>query len=123
MNIREAETPCSAGCGYYGGGQGLADHERFEHADCPRCGAKAPALDGDGVAYSVTHKPECLRLRAGHRYEEEAGCRCDGKGCYCAVHNNFTVTPALRIPPDEAPPAVGEGITGLFWDNLGSSGS
>lgn len=65
-------TECSARCGYYSSGQDLADHERYEHADCPRCGAKAPAMDADGFAYSVTHRPDCIRLRPGHRYETEA---------------------------------------------------
>jgi hypothetical protein len=68
------ETECAARCGYYSHGRDLADHERYEHADCPRCGAKAPAADEYGEAYSVTHRPDCPRLAPGHRYEdEEAG--------------------------------------------------
>lgn len=67
------EEECSRRCGYVSGGQDLADHEQHEHADCPRCGAKAPAADEDGFAYSVTHRLNCIRLQPGHSYAEEAG--------------------------------------------------
>ena len=59
------EENCSYECGYVSSGRDLADHERYEHADCPRCGAKAPYVDDDGFAYSVTHWPDCPRLKPG----------------------------------------------------------
>jgi hypothetical protein len=69
--MTECESQCSLRCGYYASGRDLADHEWFEHADCPRCGAKAPQEDGNGEAYAVTHRPDCPRLQPGHRYGPE----------------------------------------------------
>ena len=65
------EAPCSYECGYYTAEEDLADHEWYEHNDCPRCGAKAPAEDENGFAYSVTHRPDCPRLQPGHIYGPE----------------------------------------------------
>ena len=45
------DTECGYRCGYESSGRDLAEHERYEHADCPRCGAKAPEEDYDGFAY------------------------------------------------------------------------
>jgi hypothetical protein len=75
-----SESPCSRECGYCSSGKDLADHERYEHADCPRCGAKAPAEDLDGFAYSVTHRLGCPRLAPGHRYEDEEGVMSEAGG-------------------------------------------
>ena len=69
---RQAGEPCSFDCGYYGSdSDDLTDHERYEHADCPKCGAKAPEVDPEGFAYSVTHRPGCPRLAPEHRYGPE----------------------------------------------------
>jgi len=76
------ESPCSRECGYCGSDWDLEEHERFEHADCPRCGAQAPAEDENGFAYSVTHRAGCPRLRPGHRYgpEDRPGAAANGTG-------------------------------------------
>ena len=60
---REPEEPCPSGCGYVSSGQDLTGHMQHEHKRCPDCG-RAPLTGLD----SVTHKPDCPRLRPGYVY-------------------------------------------------------
>jgi hypothetical protein len=58
------ETECSFRCGYSSSGRNLLEHEMHEHARCPECGREPIGV------HSVSHKPDCPRLRPGYAYPE-----------------------------------------------------
>ena len=63
------DEPCSHRCGYVDQGQGLLDHELWEHRPCTECGAGKD--DGQHLEIcGLTHKSDCPRLQPGYVYPE-----------------------------------------------------
>jgi len=54
--------PCDIRCGYVSEGLDLLQHMRFEHVRCTECGNEPIGVS------SVSHKPDCPRLRPGYVY-------------------------------------------------------
>lgn len=64
------EESCSRHCGYVSSGRDLIDHEIHEHRPCPDCGAGKDDGQSDGRLeyHSLSHTPDCPRLRPGYVY-------------------------------------------------------
>jgi hypothetical protein len=68
-DVPGGDEPCSHRCGYADHGQGLLDHELWEHRPCTECGrggAEGRSLD----LHAVSHAPDCPRLQPGYVYPE-----------------------------------------------------